>query len=1281
MKKITDFIIDKRYFILSLFIIFTITCAFISKNVKINYDMVKYLPDSSEVRVGNNIMEQEFSKVDVSTLNVMFENLKDNSKLEIKDELSKISGVKEVKYESNEEYNQGKYTLYVITIDAGKDSYLTSRVYNTVQDKYKDYTFYTSGDATESNKTVLSFWIVALAVFCALIILLIMCESFVEPFLFLTTILMAVVLNKGTNIIFPNVSHITNSITAILQMALSMDYSIMLMNRYDQEKKKEKNKVKAMKSALHKAFLSISSSSVTTIVGLLALVFMSFKIGKDLGFILAKGVLFSLLCIFFVLPSLILIFDKWINKTKKKSPHINLNKFGGLSYKTRFIAIPLFLIIFVTSFLLKGNLKIEYTASEGDFISKVFEENNQMAIIYKNKDESKITNYLDKLESNEKIDEVLGYSNTINQNLTYDKLNQKLDDLGSNTKLDDYLLKIIYYDYYNKKDNQITFKEFLNFIEMEAYNNPDVNKTIDSETKKDITRLKNFVMEPSINQRRGVNEIASILEIEESKVKDLFIYYLSLNTNQELTLNEFITFMNKNVLTNSKYASRINTNSREKLNTLAKFIDKNTIKKAMTVDEISNLFGIDKGVVSELYKYYILKSDITYKMSIKEFTNFVLNTVVKDSNYINMFDDETINNLRILETFSNQDIINQKMDSSMLSKLFGLDNDSVKEILLSKYLLKDNSNKFKIIDFINYVTKIKTDTHYLDNIDISNFKQLNNNILTDTKEYSKEEMALVIKLNVLDINKIYNLIDYLNGNNNLVETPLEFVNLILESEEIKNKLDDDTLSNLKLLQTVMISTSNDTKYAYYDLSFLGIDNTDNTTAKNIYTLYIYNSNTFKITPLEFTSFILNNKNDSMLSDKIESSKLNDLTLLERVMNETLINKKYNSINLADLIGIDKDNLKLLYGLYNYNYVNKNYSISLKEFINFLLNKVVTNSEYKNNFTKDKIDKLNTVNGIMNDSLKGVKYTKDEMFVIVNKLSNKVLKKTIEMLYIYYGSNKEYDNNWQITVEEFVNYLNNNILKDVRFDDYIDNDTKDKIVKAKDDIKDAKELLVGNNYSRIILNTKYDLEGVETFKFIEDTNNMLKKDIKDIYVIGDSEMAYEMSNTFDSELNLITIITMVAIFIVVLITFKSLIIPMVLVLIIQCAVFLTMGSLSLMGTDVYYISILIVQSILMGATIDYAILYTSYYLENRKMMNVKESLKASYNKSIHAILTSSSILIIVTLIIALFASEIAAKICRIISAGTLCSTILILLLLPSILASLDKFVIKKKDKKS
>jgi predicted RND superfamily exporter protein len=169
----------------------------------------------------------------------------------------------------------------------------------------------------------------------------------------------------------------------------------------------------------------------------------------------------------------------------------------------------------------------------------------------------------------------------------------------------------------------------------------------------------------------------------------------------------------------------------------------------------------------------------------------------------------------------------------------------------------------------------------------------------------------------------------------------------------------------------------------------------------------------------------------------------------------------------------------------------------------------------------------------------------------------------------------------------------------------------------------------------------------------------------------------MSKTFVDEFNYISIITMIAIFIVVALTFKSLIIPIILVGVIQCAVYLTMGILALSGGTVYFIALLIVQSILMGSTIDYAILYTSYYIEERTTKNRKEAIISAYNQSIHTILTSGSILVIVTFIVGMFATAITAKICITLCKGTLCSIILILIFLPAILGAFDKFVVKNK----
>ena len=284
---------------------------------------------------------------------------------------------------------------------------------------------------------------------------------------------------------------------------------------------------------------------------------------------------------------------------------------------------------------------------------------------------------------------------------------------------------------------------------------------------------------------------------------------------------------------------------------------------------------------------------------------------------------------------------------------------------------------------------------------------------------------------------------------------------------------------------------------------------------------------------------------------------------------------------------------------------------------------------------------------------------------------------IDLVYLYYGSENHYNSEWTLTVEKLINYLNDEILDDTKFDDFITDEMRNNITDSKITVSDAKKQLVGSKYSRVVINTSFDEEGDEVYNFISNIKENLSKDNKEIYVIGNSAMSYEMDKTFESELNKITIITMIAIFVVVAFTFKSLTIPTILIFIIQSAIYLTMGVLSFSGGGVYFIALLVVQSILMGATIDYAIVFTSYYTELRQKLDRKDAVIDAYNRSIHTILTSSSILIIVTFILGILTDGITSKICKTLSLGTLCSTILILVILPPILVLCDKFIIKKK----
>ena len=1273
MRKVTDFIIEKRNYVLTIFIILSVVCLYLSTKVHINYDLTEYLPSTSETRIGMDIMKDEFPELDTSALNVMFKDLSTEDKDKIKDELENIEGVSSVTYDDSDKYNKDEYTLYEITVDGADDSKNAANVYKSVKDNYKDYEVYTSGEVATRNAPVLNIAVIALAIFCAMIILIIMCDSYVEPFLFLFVIGLAVFLNKGTNIIFSSVSNITTSICAILQMALSMDYSIMLMNRYTQEKEHTKNKEEAMKNALYHSFGSISSSSVTTIVGLLALVFMSFTIGRDLGIVLAKGVIFSLISIFLALPALILIFDSLIEKTQKKHFSMKLDWLGNFSFGIRHMAIFLFIIIFALSYFLKGNLQYEFTSNEQDDIARVFKENNQIALIYPSNEEDYVGAYCRSLEGTEKIDQILCYGNTINEPLKYDELKNKFSDLGQDVDIDDYVLKLIYFNYYNKQETTMTFNNLVTFIENKVYPNAELSKEITPELRQNITKLKNFTSIDALNKKRTSREIASILGVSKDQVDQLFILYNATNPNTKITLPELANFINNYVLKNDTYKAYISEDQKALLKEAKPFLSKNNITTKKNSSEIANMFELSKDDVDKLFMYYESLQDINEKLTINEFVNFTLDKVYTNPEYQALFTDNTVASLKLLKVLSNKEIINTKMDIDGLAKIFDLSKDDINSILDLKNV---TINGYTPAEIKELLTKYKDIFEEKTGIDVDKLlakleEALKNAEITDEEVVTLKKIASIFGIPEEKIDEVIGLIK----NKEIYLTPYEFVNLILENKDnaiLSKILDEKTIETLNLAKNIMESTNNGTKYNYSDMAKL--IGTEDAMVKQIYTLYhIMNTNTM-ITPMEFAKFLLNHQNDEVLQGSLDNNSLSKLTLVNTVMDSVYNNTKYSYYDMANLINSSKDDLKLLYSLYEVQN-GKKVTLSLDIFVNYLLDNVVNDSKYAPMFTDDMKSQLNTVRAIMESVKKNTKFNLTEMLALINPLADNIDKNTMDLLFIYYGSVNHYNEDWTLTVEEFVRYINDDILTDSRFDDFIDNEMRAKVSDAKTTIGDAKELLVGKDYNRAIFNTTLEAEGEKTYSFISAVKDHMNG--KNAYVIGDSPMALEMSKSFDGEMNLITVLTMIFIFVVVAFTFKSILIPIILVFLIQCAVYITMDTLTFAGGSVYFIALLIVQSILMGATIDYAILYTSYYLESRRTMDIKEALINSYNKSIHTILTSASILIIVTLIVGKFASHIAAMICKTISIGTLCSMLLMLIILPSMLACADKLIIKNK----
>ena len=1350
MRKVTDFIVKARYVFLTLFVILAIFSLYLGTKVNINEDIMKYLPETSEIKIGKDIMDEEFIEQDSSVLNVMFKGLSDTEKEDTLKKLESINGVSSVLYENTDEYNRDKYTLYVLNVDDYDHSKTAENVYNEVNEMKPEAM---SGSIYSEWKPVLQIWIVVVAIAMAMIILTILSESYIEPWLYLISIGVAVFINKGTNIIFPSVSNITDSIVAILQLALSMDYSIMLSNRYRQEREKEKDKTKAMKNALYNSFKAILSSSITTVVGLLALVFMSFTIGRDLGLVLAKGVVLSLVSIFFCLPGLLVLCDKLIMNSKKKTINFNLKGLGKYSYKTRWVQLVFIIVSFIAAYILKGNIGILYTGTQQDEVGKHFPSTNQIAIIYENKYDEIITKYCKSIEDDEKANQVLCYGNTINEKLAYNELNQKFKDLGQDTEIDDYLIKIIYYNYYNKNTkDSMTLSEFTKFIKSDVYSNEKVSESIDDNIKENMDLLENFATKDNVNQKRTANKIANILDMNESDANDLLIYYNSKNLDTKMSIKDFVNFMINEVSVDPNYGSSVDANTLASLKQLQPFINTNTINKQMTSNEIANTFGIDKSLVDQLFLFYRTTQDSKSTMTINEFANVSLNMSNQDA-YKDMFDESTIKSLNMLSTLSSEQIIANELDvSSMKTSLNNLGlslDDNTMSLLYIYYTGYNTNSKLTLNGFANvalnmaeqdaYKSYFSEDTKkslqtivtlnsYYDTVlpnanlysmfgidaetgaklnyaitgDLSGSysmtplqfvntllqtpeinSELNSNQISQlstalyvmsniTTTYSVDELTNALQENKTIVSVVYGVYDYQNGNLKNISVR-NLINFLYENKSNPFLSDKLSTASTMLDLTYKIVNNTNTRYTYKEMAALIEQN--ESTVKNIYGVADYSGLTTTMNPLEFVNLILNNKDNELLKGKIDNSTISTLNLVKKVMESTLNNTKYNATDLAKLLGSDKDTLSLVLSLYNSRYIKANSTISLIDFTNFIISDVIPNPTYSSKIDNESKDKLNTVNAIMNNTLNGTKYNSLDLYNVLNKLSDGLDYNLIDIVYTYYGSKNNYDDSWKLTVEEIVNYLNNDLLKDEKYSSFLDADMTKTIKDAKNTIDDAKKLLVSDKYSRAIINSKYGAEDKDTFKFIQNALDTVGEN-DGVYVVGESPMALEMSQSFNGELNYITILTMIFIFVVVAITFKDLLVPLILVLMIQCAVYVTMAVLSITGSSVYFIALLIVQAILMGATIDYAIVYTTYYKEMRETMGVRDSLVNAYNKSIHTILSSSSILIIVTLVVASFSEAIPAMICKTVSEGTFCSVILILFVLPGVLAAFDKLICRK-----
>ncbi len=421
MVKIAAVIVDKRNIIYALFAIFLVYCAICVPKVKVNNDITSYLGADTETRVGLDIMDNEFTTY--GTAKVMVSNITYENAEHLRDKIEDTENVKSVDFD-DDSYKDSA-ALFSVTFDDDGKSDESAAAMQSIRDTLDGYDTYISttvgvDDSAELQKQMSI--ILAIALVIIILVLLFTSQTYAEVIVMLIVFGAAALMNMGTNYWFGEISYITNSIAIVLQLALAIDYAIIMIHRFAEERETHETR-EAIIIALSKAIIEISSSSLTTISGLIALTFMQLRIGFDMGIVLAKGIICSLVTVFLLMPGLLLQFAPLLDKTKHRSFVPTISFWGKFVVKTRYIFPFIFIAVSAAGIFLSSNCPYAYDTSSvsagsstersiaEDKINDAFGINNTMAVIVPKGDYESEGKILREVEKLDRVTSALGLAN------------------------------------------------------------------------------------------------------------------------------------------------------------------------------------------------------------------------------------------------------------------------------------------------------------------------------------------------------------------------------------------------------------------------------------------------------------------------------------------------------------------------------------------------------------------------------------------------------------------------------------------------------------------------------------------------------------------------------------------------------------------------------------------------------------------------------------------------------------------------------------------------------
>ena len=463
--KLANRIVSGRHLIFLVVIIGIIFSMFSSNWVEVENDLAFYLPDDSATKQGLDVMEEQFTTF--GTAEVMVANISLDKAREVADDLADLKGVQSVLYDDTSDLYNRVSALYTVTFGYSEKDDKCLEALGRVEEYLAGQDVYISTSLGNSISETIDAEVQVIMVYVAVIVVLVLLftsQTYAEVPVLLITFVTAMILNQGSNFLLGKISFVSNSVTSILQLALSLDYAVILCNRYKEEREQLPQR-EAVVVALSKAIPEISASSLTTIGGLVAMMFMQFKIGPDMAISLIKAIIYALLSVFLLMPGLLMLFGPLMEKTKHKNFIPKIPFVGKFASATRFVIPPVFIAVVILASQLSADCPYAYGYGELEtpklndtqiaeqMIEDTFTSSNFVALVVPTGDYETEGAMLAEIESYDEVDYTMGLSNVeaMEGYVLTDKLTPR--QFAELADLDYELAQVIYTAYAAKEED------------------------------------------------------------------------------------------------------------------------------------------------------------------------------------------------------------------------------------------------------------------------------------------------------------------------------------------------------------------------------------------------------------------------------------------------------------------------------------------------------------------------------------------------------------------------------------------------------------------------------------------------------------------------------------------------------------------------------------------------------------------------------------------------------------------------------------------------------------